>query len=173
MLKKLSILLSVCALSIILLACGNNNADDDDAEENEPEIVEEIDDDIETETLEDETENDEEETVDPLAADNERFVTWLESVVTQIEEINIESNSFFIAALGGLVHGTRTTIEDGDVIISAYLNAQIENTLEFIEGISLFVAERFDDETLDLVEIRDTMINAMNSMIETITEELN
>ena len=163
MLRKLSILLGVFVLSVALVACGNNNTAD---EENEPEMVEEIEDD--TDALEEEIENEEDETVDPLAADNERLINWINTLVLEMEEMGVEDRLSFVTSLAGIISGSEAAMEE--VNISTYLSGQMDNILEIFRELRDFVNAN-DDETLDLVEMRDFTIGTLNGLIDVLTTE--
>jgi len=137
-----------------LVACGSG-----DTQVEEPEVVVSEDED-EDETVE--------EVEDLFAADNEMLANWLDELISQIEEVDVESPLMFIATIGGIVSGTRSVLEGSNA--SAYAEAQIENILEFLEGVNGLVVQNIDDESLDLSEMRDNTVEALNDMRERFAE---
>ena len=142
-----------------LTACGGN-----EAQTEEPEVVE-----SEDQDEYEETDDEAEEQVDDLFGDdNEMLANWLGDLIEQIEEINVEDPLMFVTMLGGMVSGTRSALEGSTV--SFYVSGQVENVLEFLEGVSGIVVEHFDDESLDLAEMRDNMVDALSEMRERFEE---
>ena len=98
-----------------------------------------------------------------LTIDNEWLANWIgEDVIPQFEEINVENPLSFTATTGGFISGIRSTLNDLNA--SEYLVVQIDHIVSFIEDVQSLVVENVDNETLDLVEIRDTIIETLNEM---------
>ena len=110
-----------------------------------------------------------EEFVDPLAADNERLVNWLdEDVIPQFEEIDVEDPLIFAAATGGFISGVRSTM--GDLNASDYLLSQVEYIISFKEEVQNIVVLNYDSEDLDLIEVRDLIIRILNEIKDLLLE---
>ena len=110
-----------------------------------------------------------EEFIDPLAADNERLVNWLdEDVIPQLEEINVEDPLIFAAATVGFISGVRSTMDDLNA--SDYLLSQVEYIISFKEDMQNIVILNYDSEELDLIEVRDLIIRTLNEMRDLLLE---
>ena len=162
--KKLLLGTFVLFLGFGLAACGGNNDEPEVAEDYEPEIVEEVaDEEIYEEMYEIEDDSDEiEEVIDPLAADNAMLANWVDSLIDQFEDINVDDGLFFLATLGGVITGSRSGLED--LSLSTYAEGQIDIILRFLEDVQTVVVENFGDESLDFEEVRDIIIETLNSM---------
>ena len=103
------------------------------------------------------------EVVDPFAADNEILASWIgDDLIPLFEDIDVEGVLMFTATTGGIIHGVRSTMEDSNA--SEYLSTQVEIVISFIEEIQTLVVENFDNDDLDLVEVRDIVIETLTEM---------
>ena len=103
-----------------------------------------------------------EEIINPLAADNERLANWISDAIPIFEEIDVDEPLMFITTIGGFITGTRSTLEG--ISASDYVTTQIKNVISFLEEANALVAQSFDDEELDLVEVRDIIIATLTEM---------
>ena len=104
-----------------------------------------------------------EEIIDPLAADNAILAAWIgEDLIPLFEDIDVEGVLMFTATTGGILSGVRSTLEDSNA--SEYLRTQIELVLSFIEEIQTLVVQNIDNDELDLVEVRDIVLETLAEM---------
>ena len=108
------------------------------------------------------------EILDAMAADNEMLAGWVDEIIVQFEDINVEDPLFFTTTIGGFLSGSRSAIEDLNV--SVYALAQIDNVLSFIDDVQGLVIQNLDDDDLDLEEARDIMIETLEGMRDTLLE---
>lgn len=97
-------------------------------------------------------------------ADNARLADWIGDVILQFEEIDVERPLMFIATTGGFITGIRSTLPELNA--SDYVKSQVEIVTEFIENVQDIVVENLDNEDLDLVEVRDIILETLVSMQE-------
>ena len=98
-----------------------------------------------------------------LAADNEWLANWIgEDVIPQFEEIDVENPLGFTATTSGFISGIRSTLND--LYASEYLISQVDHIVSFIEEVQDLVIQNVDNETLDLTEVRDIIIETLNEM---------
>lgn len=162
--KKLFGFLTILLIGA-LVACGGSDSTDEPTEV----LASEVDSDTEGEYSDEIDSDTDDSATDPLATDNEVLVNWIGDLIAQIEGINVEDGLMFTATTGGIISGTRSTM--AEVNASAYLDAQIENVISFIEEVQTFVVQNFDNDELDLVEARDIMIETLITMREIFSEE--
>ena len=110
-----------------------------------------------------------EEFTDSLTSDNEWLANWIsEDVIPQFEEIDVENPLGFTATTGGFISGIRSTLNNLNA--SDYLISQVDHIVSFIEEVQSLVVQNADNEILDLVEIRDVIIETLNEMRDLLLE---